>query len=197
MKYQDTFEAETFYHVINHAVGSENLFRNDENFHYFLKKYEEYTHPVWDTYAYCLMPNHFHFLVRVKPLEALEKLPKFLGDVHKTVMQKWSNLLNAYAKAYNVMYDRKGALFLDFTRRIAVRDPAYFTTAVNYIHQNPVSHGFCKNTEDWVYSSYQACLSEKPSKIKRNELLEWFGSKEDLQKFHQENNAALNDDFEY
>jgi len=106
MKYQDPFEPETFYHVLNHAVGSENLFRNDDNFRYFLKKYEEHTHLVWETYAYCLMPNHFHFLVRVKPLEALESLPKFSGEVHKTVMQKLSNLLNAYAKAYNILYNR-------------------------------------------------------------------------------------------
>jgi len=88
-------------------------------------------------------------------------------------------------------------LIFRFYQKNSVRNPSYFTTAVNYIHQNPVSHGFCKNTEDWAYSSYQACLSEKASKIKRTELLEWFGGKKDFEKFHRDNKADLNDDFEF
>jgi putative transposase len=56
----------TVYHIYNHANGSENLFRCDENYHYFLRKYGEYMYPVVDTYAYCLMPNHFHLMVRVR-----------------------------------------------------------------------------------------------------------------------------------
>ncbi len=197
MKYQDNFETDAFFHVLNHAVGSENLFRNDDNFTYFLKKYNEHTHHVWDTYAYCLMPNHFHFLVKVKPLEELQKLPKFSDDIHKFVMQKLSNLLNAYAKAYNIKYNRKGALFLDFTKRIVVRDEEYFSTLINYIHQNPVNHGFCKDINAWTYSSYRACLSTKQSKIQRQEILEWFGGKQSFQQFHQENPTGLQDDLEF
>ncbi|MFQ3598463.1 MAG: hypothetical protein SNJ55_04590 [Chloroherpetonaceae bacterium] len=197
MKYQDKFEPETFFHIFNHAVGNENLFRNDENFRYFLKKYDEYTESIWETYAYCLMPNHFHFLVKINPVEALQKLPKFADDTHEFVMQKLSNLLNAYAKAYNIRYKRKGALFLDFTKRIAVKNDAYFTALINYIHQNPVHHGFCKSMDEWVYSSYQSCLSDKKSKIKRQEILEWFGGKTSFEQFHRENLAVLQDDLEF
>jgi REP element-mobilizing transposase RayT len=197
MKYQEHFEAETFYHIFNHAVGNENLFRNDDNFRYFLKKLDEHTTNIWDIYAYCLMPNHFHCLVKIKSMEELQKLPKFLGDVHKFVMQKLSNLLNAYAKAYNIRYNRKGALFLDFTKRIAVKDDNYFTSLINYIHQNPVHHGFCKDAEEWIYSSYTACLSEKPSKIKRKEVLEWFGDKVTFEQFHKENLVGLQNDLEF
>lgn len=197
MKYYDSFEADTFYHVFNHAVGSENLFRNHDNFNYFLKKYDEYTQHIWETYAYCLMPNHFHFLVKIKPLTELQKLPKFSEDIHLFVMQNVSNLLNAYAKAYNKKYERKGALFLDFTKRITVKDDVYFSTLVNYIHQNPVHHGFCKKIEDWNYSSYQACLSEKLTKIKREDVLDWFGNKENFIQFHQQNTALLDDKLEF
>ena len=72
----------TFYHLYNHANGSENLFRNDENYRFFLQKYAKYISTVADTYAYCLMPNHLHFLIKIKSekrsllhLESL-KLPK-------------------------------------------------------------------------------------------------------------------------
>jgi REP element-mobilizing transposase RayT len=197
MKYQDNFEADTFFHIFNHSVGNESLFRNEDNFRYFLKKYDTYTYLIWETYAYCLMPNHFHFLVKIKSVEELQNLPKFSNDTHTFVMQQLSNLLNAYAKAYNIKYKRKGALFLDFTKRIAVKDDTYFSTLVNYIHQNPVHHGFCKNMEDWIYSSYQAFLSEKPSKIKRQEVLEWFGDKKSFQHFHQTNLMALQEDLEF
>ena len=197
MKYFDKFEEDTFFHVFNHAVGNENLFRNDDNYTYFLRKYAEYTQPIWETYAYCLMPNHFHFLVKVKSLIELEKLPNFSGNTHSFVMQKLSNLLNGYAKAYNVKYERKGALFLDFTKRIAVKDDVYFTTIINYIHQNPVHHGFCKTSDEWTYSSYEAFLSEKQTKLNRNEVLEWFGGREKFKQFHRENTLSLQDEYEF
>ena len=57
---------ETVYHVYTHANGFENLFNSDENFRYFLKKYAQYIHPIAETYAYCLMPNHIHFMVKIR-----------------------------------------------------------------------------------------------------------------------------------
>jgi REP element-mobilizing transposase RayT len=67
-----------FHHIYNHANGNENLFKRDENYHYFLKKFKQYIFPIADTFAYCLMPNHIHFLVRIKEEDALsESFPKF------------------------------------------------------------------------------------------------------------------------
>lgn len=54
------------YHIYTHANGNENLFLNDENFNFFLKKYSTHIHPIADTYAYCLMPNHIHLMIRMK-----------------------------------------------------------------------------------------------------------------------------------
>lgn len=120
MKGIESFEPERYYHIVNHAVGCENLFRNNENYRYFLEKYIKYTQTICDTYACCLMPNHFHFLVKIYSLENLSKHPKFKFDIHKLIMQQFSNLLNAYAKAYNKKYNRKGALFMDFTKRFEI-----------------------------------------------------------------------------
>ena len=59
------------YHIYNHANGFENIFENEGNYVYFLKKYAEFISPIADTFAYALMPNHFHFLVRIKPSDIL------------------------------------------------------------------------------------------------------------------------------
>src|ERR1035437_39957 len=64
-------EPEKYYHIYDHSCGSDNLFRIEENYQYFLKKYAAYLSPVFETFAYCLMPNHFHLLIKVKSEEAL------------------------------------------------------------------------------------------------------------------------------
>lgn len=69
------FEPETYYHIVNHAVGNENLFRNDGNYKFFLQKYAQYMPSVCDTIAYCLMPNHIHFMVKTHTKKALELHP--------------------------------------------------------------------------------------------------------------------------
>ncbi len=63
------------YHVWTHANGNENLFRTDDNYNYFLEKYIYHIHPVVETFAYCLMPNHLHLMVRIRnEYEVLEFL---------------------------------------------------------------------------------------------------------------------------
>ena len=59
-------QPEIFYHIYNHANGSENLFRVEDNYRFFLERWGKYVEPVANTYAYCLMPNHFHALIKVK-----------------------------------------------------------------------------------------------------------------------------------
>ena len=62
----DVLEPGSIYHIYNHAVGKENLFLSPDNYSYFLKRYQFFINPVADTYVYCLMLNHLHFLVEVK-----------------------------------------------------------------------------------------------------------------------------------
>jgi putative transposase len=65
---------DTCYHIFNHANGFENIFRIEANFFYFLEKYRLFISPVAETYAYCLMPNHFHLVVRIRNRETIEAL---------------------------------------------------------------------------------------------------------------------------
>jgi putative transposase len=182
--------SDKYYHIYNHSNGADNLFRTEENYSYFLKKYAQYFNVAADTYAYCLMPNHFHFLLRIKAKHDLIELFKNedLEDVKNLsnlLAQQFGNFFNSYAKSINKQFDRKGSLFNGSFKRKEVNNKAYFRNLVHYIHYNPVHHNFVKSMEEWPYSSYNSILSSKSSSIKRNETIEWFDDVDSFKSFHK------------
>lgn len=195
MNYSEPLICNHYYHLFNHAVGKENLFAERENYLYFLKKFEKYISPVCNTYAYCLMPNHFHFLIKVRKEEEVFSFYRTLkkgniktekeADLSKVTMKQFSNFFNAYAKAFNVRYNRRGALFIDYVKRKEIKDESYFSQLINYIHYNPVHHGFCKDIYEWEFSSFKSILSEKKTKLEKEKVLEWFGDKNSFLRFHE------------
>jgi len=104
-----------YYHVLSRAVGSEKLFKEEENYRFFLQQYQKFIPPIADTFSYCLLPNHFHFLIRIKVLKAIQthfELKKqgkhFLADKSSDfIMERFSNFLNSYTKSFNKRYKRK------------------------------------------------------------------------------------------
>ncbi|MBN1978783.1 MAG: hypothetical protein JW918_15405, partial [Anaerolineae bacterium] len=100
--------------------------------------------------------------------------------------QQFSNLFNSYAKSINKAYGRTGSLFQKRFGRIPVTSDAYFAALVRYIHFNPQKHGFVSDFREYPYSSYQMMLSDQATRLKRNEILEWFGDKVAFVKFHRD-----------
>ena len=78
------------YHIFNHANGFENIFTEDENYRFFLDKYKQYITPIAETYAYCLMPNHFHLVVRIRKREQLEEIIRTKNHLAATHFSKVS-----------------------------------------------------------------------------------------------------------
>jgi REP element-mobilizing transposase RayT len=190
MKNTDPLYPDSFYHVYSHAVDPEKLFRTDDNCRYFLKKYTQYISPVCQTFAYCLMPNHFHFLIRVRSEKELRKSqkaqkPDMDWNARDFVMQQFSNFLNAYAKAYNKKYNRRGALFVDYLRRKTISSDRYLLNVIHYIHFNPVHHGYCNDLNDWTFTSYHALRSRRPTYLDRKNVIDLFGDLNSFDKFHQ------------
>lgn len=72
----DFFESGKIYHIYSTAIGNELLFLSDENYKYFLKRYDDYCSDIFETLAYCLIPNHFHFLVKIKEGKTTEEVLK-------------------------------------------------------------------------------------------------------------------------
>ena len=73
-------EYDSYFHVYNRGINGEILFREDTNYEHFLRLYLEYTEPVAETYAWCLLKNHFHLLVRILPENEIEFMRTMDGD---------------------------------------------------------------------------------------------------------------------
>ena len=202
---------DTYYHIYNRGTNGENIFIQERNYEYFLKLYEKHVSPIADTFAYCMLRNHFHIAVRIKSEEEIIKTlrvsssnqnrvkqndsanqdetqsRKPLGSISANyASQKFSNFFNAYAKSINIAYSRTGSLFEHPFGRVPITDDRQFWTVIAYIHQNPQKHKFVKDFRDWKYSSYGVIVSTKHTIIKRDEVMKWFGNKEEYISLHND-----------
>ena len=180
------------YHLYNRGINGGKIFLEDTNYEYFLRLYFKYMDRFSDTLALCLLPNHFHFLIKVHdPLIAYscwktrrgepafsQKIP----DPSKTI----SNLFNAYAQAFNRRNQRTGALMERPFKRKIVDSELYFTRLVYYIHNNPVKHGLSREMTDYPWSSFSSIISFSPGKIKKDVVIGYFGSRSEFVDFHRQ-----------
>jgi putative transposase len=210
-KYLATFEEEKFYHIYSKAIGDQKLFLNDENKRFFLQKYSIYTSSYFETYAYNLLDNHFHFLVKTKSINNLNKnLQQLESSKIKQHQIKYLNhkisfdielelqfkdLLISYAQAFNKANKRVGPLFINPFKRVFVNDETHLTSLIIYIHANTAKHKLDKNFESYPWSSYKSILSDSVTLLKRDEVLNWFGNKENFIKVHKENSDYYYNDF--
>lgn len=95
-----------------------------------------------------------------------------------------SHLFNAYAKYFNLKYNRHGSLFERAFKRKHVDHESYLKHVLVYIHNNPVHHGFCSHALEYPWSSYLSCVSDSPTKLNRNQIIEWFGDKANFKQMH-------------
>ena len=160
-------EFDTYYHIYNQANGDDQLFREDKNYDYFLKKYSQHIDPVAETISWCLMPNHFHFLVKIKDEKELAStFPKFqtlekFEDQSRFVSKQFSNFFSSYSQSFNKIYHRKGSLFLKNFKRKQIQSEDYLRKLILYIHLNPVKHGFVDSVRHWKWSSYRNFPTEQ------------------------------------
>jgi REP element-mobilizing transposase RayT len=171
------------YHINNRGINSAELFFESDNYDYFMKLYGNHIDPIADTYAWCLMKNHFHFLVRIK------------DETPKTPRQSFSNLFNAYTKAINKRYNRHSSLFQRPFKRKLVDNEAYFKNLILYIHNNPVNHGICQDAMDYAWSSYLTCVSDKATYLKKAEVIDLFEDLENFKSLHKLRGEILELDF--
>jgi putative transposase len=201
-KFFADFTEHGIYHVFNKTSNMEKLFLYDENRHFFLKKYNQFLYPYLDKYCWCLLPDHFHLLVRVKPVlmiqDHLQTIPfpelsltekRFLHlkiTVSELIEQAFKRFFQSYALSFNKTYNRNGNLFYKPFKRLEINKESHFTQAIVYIHANPVKHKLVKDFTLYPWSSWQSILSDSPTRLLRNEILEWFGGKKLFIKAHKE-----------
>ncbi len=189
------------FHVYNRINNKELLFKSADNRTYFLKQYQKYLYPFLDTFCWNLLPNHFHFLVQIKTAEEIKKYLQTLPSRELKPMEKkylagnattellleleWKRFFTSYAMAFNKQHERKGNLFQRPFKRVEVMKESHFTQAIIYIHANAQHHKLCKDFTDYIWSSWHTILSDKPTHLKREEVLGWFGGRQQFIDVHK------------
>ena len=211
----ELLEPDRIYHIYNRGINGENIFKEERNYRYFLEKYAQYIEPIADTFAYCLLKNHFHIAIRIKSEAEIvdfyvKKKAKILNGTTNNVVKvlnlhnaesqetkhikipsashiislQFGFLFNSYAQAINKANNRTGSLFEERFRRILVNSDAYFTELIYYIHYNPQRHGFVKDFRAYPHSSYHSHLSSAMTRLRRGEVWDWFGNRNEFERFH-------------
>lgn len=137
------------YHLYNQGNNRQQLFFESENYLYFLKKVRKDLLPYCNIIAWCLMPNHFHFLIQVHEdythQNAINNKEKIVNPLNRKI----GSIQSSYTKAINNRYNRTGSLFRQRTKAKILSDQSKsrVDTAVNcffYIHQNPLKAGLVR-----------------------------------------------------
>lgn len=184
-------EADRFYHIYNRGINGENIFKSDHNYLFFLNKISEFLVPVCDVYAYCLMSNNFHLLVKIKSDFELENLVKVqnlkkaserigLHSPQNIFSKQFARIFNSYSQAFNKDNNRHGASIESPFKRKAITSDEYLINTTIYIHQNPQNHSIVDDFSKYKFSSYQSMLSNSKTLLKRNEVIELFDDKENF-----------------
>jgi len=167
---------EELYHVYNHSIEEMKIFTNDNEYKRFINairfyqikdpqiKFSDFIDTSSNSFvnaktdwgrfdkkdkivkviAYCVMPTHFHLLLS----QLTDKgIPSFVN-----------NLLNGYARYFNIKYERKGPLWQGPTKKIVINSDLYLLHLTRYIHLNPVTAYLVNKPEDWLASSYNEYL---------------------------------------
>lgn len=193
-KFKDQFIENEFFHIYNRTNNKELLFKNDTNRLFFLDRYHFYNSPFLDTYSWNLLPNHFHILAKIKSIETItahlqnkhpEKRCKtekgFLNGkltIHDLIDNTLRRFMISYSMGFNTAHNRTGNLFYRPFKHVHVGHDSQFTQTVVYINANAQKHKLVKDFSKHKWSSYHSIISDKPTKLCRAELLEWFGGKE-------------------
>ena len=132
-----------YYHIYNRAIAGNLLFREERNYLYFISRIEKFLFEAADLLAYCLMPNHYHLIVKI------------INGRFSSAMQR---MAVSYVLGYNKVYNQNGHLFQGVFQRKQVNDLNYLLHLSRYIHLNPVKAKLVNQPEDWEYSSYQGYI---------------------------------------
>ena len=153
-----------YYHVYNRGCNRENIFLDDENYQYLLGLADRFL-PGADVsvIAYCLMPNHYHLLLRANAD----------GSIGRFVQR----LFNSYTQAFNKQHERSGTLFEGRAKSIYVDEESYLLDLFKYIHLNPVVARLVKHPEDWKYSNYPEWIGKRDRMLVDHEFIQTYFTK--------------------
>jgi putative transposase len=160
-----------YYHIYNRGAHRVPVFREADNYLFVLRKMKTYCRSlVLTPVAYCLMPNHYHFLIRQDGEHPAGLLPQ--------------RIFNSYSKAYNKRYDHSGTLFEGNYKVVLVEQEAHLLHLCRYVHANPIKHGLVADLAEWPYSNYLEWIGERDGTlVDRDFVREHFPSSQVYREF--------------
>lgn len=186
------FGSGEYYHIYNRGNAKDKIFLDSQDYEFFLLRLRQNLFPEEDLnvriqrlpqksfslVAYCLMPNHFHLLVRQNNTIPTSKL----------ILK----LCSSYSKYFNKKYDRVGHLFQDQFKQVLIGNDAYLTWLSAYIHQNPKVAGIFRDSETYPWSSYNYYLFKQGYiRCENNIILDQFNNLDEFKKFTDESLAVI------
>ncbi len=200
-KFKARFEPGDTLHVYNRTNNKERLFRKSRDRSYFLLLFQKIVLPFIDPFAWTLIPNHFHFVVRTKEKNEIKEYLsnlleehltiteiKFLEgkiDVAELVLMEFRRMMQAYTAVYNKMYGRKGNLFHRSLKRVKIKSDRQFRKAIIYVHKNAEKHKIVDDFRDFEWSSWHELSGNTRIFLNRNEVYEKFGNKKGFIHAHE------------
>ncbi len=157
-----------YYHVYNRAKNGDPLFESEEAFRFFLKLYQTHICPIAETYAYCLLSDHLHFLIRIR------------DEAEGSLYKPFALLFNAYSKGYNHHNLKEGKLFKFKLKRKEIRSTPFFLEMIRYVNQNPWRHGVTEHPANYRFSSFRATMTTGPTMVAKELVQSYFGTRENL-----------------
>lgn len=159
------------YHIYNRGTSKASIFREDENYYFVLKRMKKYRRELdLSLISYCLLPNHYHFLVRQDGEYPAGLLPQ--------------RVFNSYSKAYNKRYGHSGTLFEGPYKVVEVTAESHLRHLCRYIHANPVKHGLVHSLEEWPYSNYLEWIGQRQGTLVDREFVkDMFGGEAEYEEF--------------
>lgn len=146
------------YHVLNRFVDRHPFFRSDGDYARFLETYHECARAMGiRTFAWCVMPNHFHVVLQTPTACISSFLQRFLSRA---------------ARGLNLAHQRVGHLFQGRSKTLLVEDGAYFGTVVAYVLLNPVRASMVRDPMHYAWSSANETATCAAPRVERRALLE-------------------------
>lgn len=180
-----------YYHIYNRGNNRQSIFFQPENYLYFLRNVKRYLTPLAKITAYCLMPTHYHLLIRIQTLRVQNS--EFFAENSGTRAEQTKNsefslsrammrLSVSYTKAINKRFERVGSLFQGQFQAKPVQNYHHLLNLCVYIHANPVKDGLVADPADWIYSNYLEWLGQRDGTLVDREFVqEHFGSPTEYQ----------------
>lgn len=174
------FSQSGIYHIMFRGTNKQSIFLSDWDYAKMLEILRKLKDDFgFELYAYCLMSNHVHLVIK-------EKEPR---DISKIM----HGLLTKYSRWFNIKYERTGTLMESRYKSKPVQYDEYFMHLVRYIHQNPIKAGITEKIGDYRWSSYNRYLGKFKDDLTDVEFLNDILPESEFVSFH---NEAEEDDFE-